>query len=79
MTQWHAHVNICVPARRARARWRETVDGKMKFGPAGAISTKDECDREKARFIPQLFGWMVHVSLDQGFAAHEGAGAGHKH
>ena len=77
MTQWHAHVNICVPVRRARARWRETVDGKMKFGPAGAISTKDECEREKARFIPQLFGWMVHVSLGEGFQPHHSEG--HKH
>lgn len=77
MTQWHAHVNICVPARRARDRWRETVDGTMKFGPAGAISTKEDCDREQGRFIPQLFGWMVHVSLDEGFTAHEGAGHTH--
>src|SRR5919106_6050301 len=52
LAQWHAHVNICVPARRARARWRETVDGRLKFGPAGAISTKEECDGEKGRFIP---------------------------
>jgi hypothetical protein len=77
MTQWHAHVNICVPERRARARWRETVDGRMKFGPAGAISTKEECDGEKGRFIPQLFGWMVHVSLDEGFEQHHSGG--HKH
>ena len=49
----------------------------MKFGPAGAISTKDECEREKARFIPQIFGWMVHVSLGEGFEGqHSGA---HKH
>ena len=77
LAQWHAHVNICIPARRARARWRETVNGQMKFGPAGAISTKDECERENGRFLPQIFGWMVHVSLDEGFEAqHSG---GHKH
>jgi hypothetical protein len=77
MAQWHAHVNICVPLRRARARWRETANGKMKFGPAGAISTKEECDREGARFIPQIFGWMVHVSLGEGFFG-DASGA-HKH
>lgn len=77
LAQWHAHVNICAPLRRARARWRETVNGQMKFGPAGAISTKEECERENARFIPQLFGWMVHVSLGEGFAG-EPSGA-HKH
>jgi len=77
LAQWHAHVNICVPSPRDRARWREVVNGQMKFGPAGAISTKAECERENARFIPQLFGWMVHVSLDQGFEGqHSGA---HKH
>ena len=77
LAQWHAHVNICVPARRARARWRETVDGQMKFGPAGAISTRRDCDRENSRFIPRLFGWMVHVSLEEGFAG-EGSAA-HEH
>jgi hypothetical protein len=77
LAQWHAHVNICVPSRRERARWRETVHGQMKFGPAGAISTRAECEREDARFIPQLFGWMVHVSLGEGFEGqHPGA---HKH
>lgn len=77
LAQWHAHVNICAPRPRERERWRETVNGQMKFGPAGAISTKADCEREGARFIPQLFGWMVHVSLDEGFEArHSG---GHKH
>jgi hypothetical protein len=73
LAQWHAHVNICVPTRSDRARWLETVDGQMRFGPAGAITTREECERENARFIPQLFGWMVHVSLEDGF---QGA---HKH
>src|SRR5688572_25331503 len=77
LAQWHAHVNICVPPRGARARWRETMNGQMKFGPAGAISTREECEREDARFIPQLFGWMVHVSLGEGFTR-ETPGA-HKH
>ena len=77
LAQWHAHVNICAPRPRDRQRWRETVNGQMKFGPAGTISTKAECDRENGRFIPQLFGWMVHVSLTDGFSAHHGEG--HKH
>jgi hypothetical protein len=77
LAQWHAHVNICVPPLRDRARWRETENGQMKFGPAGVISTKAECEREDARFIPQMFGWMVHVSLGEGFSG--GAGGAHKH
>jgi hypothetical protein len=71
MAQWHAHVNICVPKRRERSRWGETVEGRMKFGPAGTITTKAECQRENGRFFPQLFGWMVHVSLEKGFEAHK--------
>jgi hypothetical protein len=67
MAQWHAHVNICVPKMRERDRWRETADGKPKFGPAGTISTKAQCAREKGRFFPQMFGWMVHVGLEEGF------------
>jgi len=77
LAQWHAHVNICAPRPRDRERWRETVNGQMKFGPAGAISTKAECERENARFIPQLFGWMVHVSLDEGFEAQHSGGHTH--
>jgi hypothetical protein len=62
IAQWHAHTNICVPRRRPRERWREMEDGQMRFGPAGAIATKEACDAAGGRFFPQLFGWMVHVN-----------------
>jgi hypothetical protein len=56
IAQWHAHVNICLP----RKKDMQTADWK-KFGPKGSILTKAECDQAGGRFMPQLFGWMVHV------------------
>ncbi len=54
--QWHAHVNICLPQRKdmGRADW-------TRFGPKGSILTEGDCERAGGRFLPQLFGWMVHV------------------
>ena len=66
IAQWHQHVNICVPKRGDRERWTETRNGQMLFGPAGAIATKSECDAAGGRFIPQLFGWMVHANVNAG-------------
>lgn len=63
VARWHAHVNVCVPARRDRERWRETRDGRMLFGPAGVITTREACDAEGGRFHEQLFGWMVHANV----------------
>jgi hypothetical protein len=56
VAQWHAHVNICLPPR-GQGR---NVDW-TKFGPAGWIATADDCDVEGGRFLPQMFGWMVHI------------------
>jgi hypothetical protein len=56
VAQWHAHVDICLPRKREakRADW-------TRFGPKGSILTEAECDEAGGRFVPQLFGWMVHV------------------
>jgi hypothetical protein len=62
IARWHAHVNICVPKTSQRQRWRETANGRMKFGPAGAIASEAECDAAGGRWFPQLFGWMIHVN-----------------
>jgi hypothetical protein len=29
--------------------------------PKGSILTEGDCDRAGGRFVPQLFGWVVHV------------------
>ena len=54
--RWHAHVDICLPPKRSAA----TADW-TRFGPKGSIVSKAECDSVKGRWMPQLFGWMIHV------------------
>ena len=56
IAQWHAHVNICLPQKKDM----QTADWK-KFGPKGSILTEAECKQAGGRFLPQLFGWMLHV------------------
>jgi hypothetical protein len=58
IAQWHAHVNLCVPpADRKREMWGPNP----QFGLAGSIATKEACDAAGGKFMPQIFGWMVHV------------------
>lgn len=63
IARWHQHVNVCVPKRRDRDRWTEMDGDRMRFGPAGTIATREACDAAGGRFIPQLFGWMVHANV----------------
>ena len=65
VTHWHRHVNWCIPARQAKARWTETRNGRPVFGPLG-VATREECDAANGRFIPQAFGWMVHANTFAG-------------
>jgi hypothetical protein len=58
IAQWHVHVNFCLAPRSERG---EGLQPNPKFGAAGSIATKDACDAAGGRFIPQVFGWMVHV------------------
>lgn len=58
IAQWHAHVNMCVPPKDRR---REMLGPNAKFGLQGSIATKEACEAEGGRFMPQIFGWMVHV------------------
>jgi hypothetical protein len=44
-------------------RWNETEGGRMRFGPAGTITTRAECDAAGGRFREQSFGWMVHANV----------------
>ena len=82
IAHWHEHVNICIPKRGDADRWKETRDGKMLFGPAGAIATKEECAEHDGRWFDHLFGWMVHANVFAGEDLgtvwgdhHEGGGA----
>jgi hypothetical protein len=55
--QWHAHVNFCFAPRNRN----QALHDRHRFGFAGSISTRDECAKAGGRFVPQFFGWMVHV------------------
>jgi len=58
IAQWHAHVNLCLPADRKEG---DVLPPGSKFGLRGSIATKQECDAAGAKFYPQVFGWMVHI------------------
>ena len=82
LARWHAHTDICLPKRRERERWAEREGDRMRFGPSGAIATREACDAAGGRFHEQLFGWMVHVNAyatDPGGVWGDDHGAGHAH
>lgn len=54
IAQWHQHVNLCLSPANAPQH-------DARFGPNGSISTRAECESAGGRFIPEIFGWMVHV------------------
>ncbi len=58
IAQWHAHINLCMPPSDRKI---EAWGPKAKFGLAGSITTKDACEAAGGKFMPQIFGWMVHV------------------
>jgi hypothetical protein len=58
VAQWHEHVNFCKPPADRR---QEAFGPNAKFGLRGSITTKEECEANGGTFLPNLFGWMVHV------------------
>jgi hypothetical protein len=58
IAQWHAHVNLCMPPRDQR---QDAMTPHGKFGLAGSIATREACEAAGGKFLPQVFGWMVHV------------------
>lgn len=63
VAQWHQHVNLCLPPRDQPSRWAETTNGKPVFGPKSVIATEAACNAVGGRFVPHLFGWMVHANV----------------
>jgi hypothetical protein len=57
VARWHKHVNLCLPPRGTRL---QDADFKV-FGLRGSIATEEACNEAGGRWIPQIFGWMVHV------------------
>lgn len=58
IAQWHAHVNLCLPPPD---RKREALGRNAKFGLQSSITTQQACEAAGGRFMPRVFGWMVHV------------------
>lgn len=61
IARWHQHVNLCLPPLGAPARWRDSSGGRPVFGPRSPIATPDACAAVGGRWVPRLFGWMVHI------------------
>jgi hypothetical protein len=79
VARWHEHVNWCPPPAGQRERWRETRDGKPVFGPKSPIATAAACDAVGGRFLPRIFGWMVHVMAFESDDPSVIWGSGHDH
>lgn len=86
IAQWHAHINLCLPPRGEN---QQIVRPGSKFGLSGSISSRDKCEAAGGRFVPQIFGWMVHVypfeknqqdvwSVERQMASSETQGEDHK-
>ncbi len=58
IAQWHQHVNLCLPPQDRR---QEMLEPHPQFGLRGSIYTRDACEAAGGRFIPHVFGWMVHM------------------
>lgn len=63
VAQWHQHVNLCFPPAGQPSRWTEMAGGIPLFGPKSAIVTEAACTAVGGRFVPHLFGWMVHANV----------------
>jgi hypothetical protein len=58
VAQWHLHTNLCLPPEGTNIDWKAK---DAKFGLDGSITTAEACQAAGGRFLPHLFGWMVHV------------------
>ncbi|HYP50353.1 MAG TPA: hypothetical protein VEQ34_05370, partial [Pyrinomonadaceae bacterium] len=59
VTQWHQHINICLP--KGANLLNGLIGQGDKFGLEGSIATKEQCEKEGGQFLPRLLGWMVHL------------------
>jgi hypothetical protein len=66
IARWHQHVNLCLPTPGSPARWRDSLNGQPVFGPRSLIATPEACAAAGGRFVPRLFGWMVHINAFAG-------------
>jgi len=57
VARWHKHVNFCLPPKGAQQKQVNL----QEFGFRGSIATEEACEAAGGRWLPQIFGWMVHV------------------
>jgi len=62
IAQWHMHTNLCLPPGGQRQAMLPAGSTPSRFGLRGTISTEAACSAAGGRFLPTVFGWMVHVS-----------------
>lgn len=60
IAHWHQHVDFCAPMRGDAVETLRRGDS-ARLQQWLAISTREACSAAGGFFIPQLFGWMVHV------------------
>jgi hypothetical protein len=60
IARWHLHTNLCVPPH-GDVDDEDIVGEDPKFGLLGSITTGAACRAAGGRFLPHVFGWMVHV------------------
>ena len=69
VARWHRHVNFCFPPRATiqQIRQQRAQNGQIKpearqlFLQFFRINNQPACEQAGGRWVPQLFGWMVHV------------------
>ena len=66
VASWHLHTNLCAPKKGEEKRYLELQQGIPRFGLAGSIATKAECDAADGVFHDVIFGWMVHANVFEG-------------
>jgi hypothetical protein len=64
---WHQHVNFCAMRPSVAVEGIKQND-RTTFARWLAIETPDACTAAGGLFVPQLFGWMVHVNAFDGDA-----------
>jgi len=58
IARWHLHTDLCLPPA---GEWADLDRPGARFGAKGSIHTESACEAAGGRFLPHLFGWMVHV------------------
>jgi len=66
IARWHLHTNLCLPPgndanQDADMDDPDLVGNNPKYGLLGSITTGPACRAAGGKFLPHVFGWMVHV------------------